>query len=125
MLKPSSLVAVVDILLKIRGELTERYNYIANWLYCLRDQSQLVIQNPEEEIEVHQEEEESPHGHLDIGSAKRRRLDRKDPAAGSVRKLSKRSAREHQRTDSRTNFSFQLDTAMDSSSRIRSWIESV
>ena len=33
---PSSVVTLVDILQKIRGEVAERHDYIGNWLYCLR-----------------------------------------------------------------------------------------
>ena len=114
-LKPSSLVTAVDIVLKIRGELAERHDFTANWLYCLRDKSRATTLRSEAET-AHKEGENFDEG-PGTKSAKRRRLDGKDSTPRPAIQMSKGSASHQQRTVYQPDLLFQLDTTADPMSR--------
>ena len=115
----------MDILLKIRGELAERYDFIANWLYCLRDKSRATILRSEAETGVSQKDGENSDQSPGTTSVKRRRLDGKDSTPSPAIQMSKGSASNQQRTDHQPHFLFQLDTTTDPISRVHAWIAKV
>ena len=124
-LKPSSFVTAVDILLKIRGELAERYDFIANWLYCLRDKSRATTLRSEAGTGASHKDGDNLDESPGTRSAKRRRLDGDDSTPSPAVQMTKGSASDQQRAVLQPEFLFQLDTTTDPFSRIQAWISKV